>query len=354
MSRRLPPARTLKSRSAAWLPMKKTLAALGLLAIIPVVQGAEPFASPGTKALLTVDYLYASTGRKSSQGMYDPYEWRVTRNLSMEAQLAAHAPTAMPTVQAMDGAQVAQLQGKQAKAQSMATQMAPMQVDIQKIMARCGENEACISREVQKMGAAMAQDPKQMAAMNAVKKDAQSLASPGGVRYQAWRPTSQKGSYLIDERVQISVTDPICMSKPNHRCAREETRKGSGEVPVPAGARSKRTTGAVAGYSAVELDAQKGLLAIVLPVPLAALGYTETITSDEPDGTHETPIPRGARKREAFFRVSASGGGYMHEQPLIVALKGGWRDQAGEQVVKLKGDFGNGGTLTIRWRFKVM
>jgi len=35
-------------------------------------------------------------------------------------------------------------------------------------------------------------------------------------------------------------------------------------------------------------------------------------------------------------------------------LKGGWRDQAGEQVVKLPGAFGNGGTLTVRWRFRVL
>lgn len=334
--------------------MKKVLAALGILAIIPAVQGAEPFASPGAKALLTVDYLYDSTGRKSSQGMYDPYEWRVKRNLTLEAQLAAQAPTAMPTVQAIDGAQMAQLHGKQAKAQSVATQMAPMQMDIQKIMARCGENEACISREVQKMGAAMAQDPKQMAAMNAAKKDAQSLASPGAMRYQAWRPTAQKGTYVIEELVKVSVTDPICTSKPRHRCIREETRMGSGDVPVPADARSKGNAGAAAGISAVELDAEKGALTIGLPVPLAMLPYTETITSDEPDGTYDTPIPKGSRKRENFFRVSASGSGFMHDKPFTVALKGGWRDQAGEQTVKLPGEFGNGGTLTVRWRFKVL
>ena len=325
------------------------VAALGLPAL-----AADAFAPAGAKAILSVDYAYASTGRKSSQGMYDPYEWRVRRNLSLEAQLAAKAPSAMPTVQVMDDVQVSRVEDQQAKAQSMATQMAPMQGDIQKIMARCGDNEDCISREIRKLGDAMAKDPKRMAAMDAVKKDARSFASPGGMRYQAWRPTSQKGSYLIDELVQISVTDPICASKPKRRCTREETRKGSGEVRAPADARSKGNVGAVAGLSAVELDAQKERLAILLPVPLAMLEYTETITSDEPDGTHETPIPRGARKREAFFRVSASEAGYMHEVPFTVALKDGWRDQAGVQVVKLKGDFGDGGTLTIRWRFKVL
>ena len=277
MPRRHPPA---LRRSLAWV-------ALSMAGVCGSAHAAD-FAAAGAKALLTVDYLYASSGRKSSQGMYDPYEWRVKRNLSLEAQLAAQRPTAMPTVQAMDASQAAKLR---------------------------------------KMG---------------------------GMRYQAWRPTAQKGTYVIDERVRMSVTDPICASKPKHRCTREETRKGSGEVPVAADARSRGDARAAAGISAVELDARKGLLTIGLPVPLGMLPYTETITSDEPDGTYDTPIARGSRKRENFFRVSASGSGFMHDKPLTVVLKGGWRDQAGEQVVKLLGEFGNGGTLTVRWRFKVL
>jgi hypothetical protein len=338
--------------------MKKLLAfswiALFLSGACGLAPAAEPFAPVGTKAVLTVDYLYVSSGRKSSQGMYDPYEWRVKRNLSMEAQLAAHVPTALPTLQAMDSAQVASMQGQQAKAQAMAMNMAPMQRDMEKMIARCGDDEACITREVQGMGNAMAADPKKMAALNSAKKDAQGL-TPGAMRYQSWRPTLQKGSYLIDELVQISVTDPICTSKPRHRCTREETRKGSGEVPAPAAVSARDKAGAMAGISAVEVDAGKNMAAIMLPVPVVALPYTETITSDEPDGTHDTPIPRGARKREGFFRVSAGGsGGYSHDKPIIVALKGGWRDQSGEQVVKLPGDLRDGGTLTVRWRFKVL
>lgn len=329
------------------------LTAMVLAGAAGPAQAAGPFAPAGAKAVLTVDYLYASSGRKSSQGMYDPYEWRVKRSLSMEAQLAAQAPTVMPTVQAIDAAQMAALEGQSRKMQGVATSMAPMQQGVEKALAKCGDDEACITREVMGMGAAMSGDPKKMAALEATKKEAQGLG-PGASRYQAWRPTSQKGTYLIDEQVNISVTDPICTSKPRHRCTREETRKGSGEVPVPAGARSKGNAGAAAGLSAVELDAQKDAMTIVLPTPLAMLPYTETTTSDEPDGTYDKPIARGARKREGFFRVSASGSGFMHEKPITVALKGGWRDQSGEQVVKLAGDFGNGGTLTVRWRFKVL
>ena len=314
---------------------------------------AEPFAAAGTKAVLTVDYAYASSGRKSSEGMYDPYEWKVERTVSLEARLAAQAPTAMPTVQAIDSSQMAQLQGKSRKAQAIGTQMAPMHMDIEKMVARCGDDEACMTREIQKMGSAMANDPAKMAAIQGTKKDVDALTAPDALRYQAWRPTAQKGTYRIDERVHISNPDPICMAKPRHRCTREETRIGSGEVPVPAAAYAKGNEGAAAGLSAAEVDAAKGTLTLTLPAPLGMLAYTETITTDEPEGTHDKPTPKGAHKREAFFRVSGTGSGFMHEKPLTVALKGGWRSQQGEYTVPLKGSFGDAGTLHVRWRFAV-
>ena len=61
-----------------------------LLASAGTPHAAEPFAAPGAKATLTVDYSYESTGRKSSPGMYDPYEWRVKRTMSLVVDLAAH------------------------------------------------------------------------------------------------------------------------------------------------------------------------------------------------------------------------------------------------------------------------
>lgn len=46
-------------------------------------------------------------------------------------------------------------------------------------------------------------------------------------------------------------------------------------------------------------------------------------------------------------------GAMMHDKPITVALKGGWRSQSGEQVMNLKGELGEGGRLTVRWRFAV-
>ena len=69
-------------------------------------QANPTFAPAGTKATLTVDYLYESAGSKRSEGMYDPHEWRVKRTVSIAAELVAQAATALPSVQPADDKQV--------------------------------------------------------------------------------------------------------------------------------------------------------------------------------------------------------------------------------------------------------
>ena len=323
--------------------------AMTVAVMAPAAHAADPFAAAGAKATLSVEYVYESAGKQSSEGMYDPYEWRVKRSASLVADLAAQPATAMPTLQAIDAGQMAELKDKGAKARSVEKKMEPMMADVQKIIEKCGEDEACITRETQKMGEALRGTKELDTAMSA-KKDMQDLSKQGAPRYQAWRPTMQKGTYFIDETVHISSTDPICTGKPRHRCTRDEVRKGSGQIPVPPDA--KKNPGAVAGGSAVEVDTARNTITVTLPVPLFPLPYTETITTDEPEGTHDTPTPRGPQQKLLGFRVSATGGG-MHDKPFTVALKGGWRSQAGEEVVALKGEFGDAGKLTVRWRFIV-
>lgn len=71
--------------------------------------GDDAFAPTGAKASLSVDYVYESVGKKRSEGMYDPYEWRVKRSANLVAELAAQPATAMPTLQAIDASQMAEL-----------------------------------------------------------------------------------------------------------------------------------------------------------------------------------------------------------------------------------------------------
>ena len=318
----------------------RTVAAAVVVVMMPAVHAADAFAPIGAKATLTVDYVYESTGKKRSEGMYDPYEWRVKRTVNLVADLTAQPVSALPTLQAVDAAQMAALKDKTRKAQAVQTDMAPVMADVQKIMAKCGEDEACLTRESQKLGAAMQGTPKMDAAMKA-KKDMQALGTPDAPRYQGWRATAQRGSYLIDETVHVSVPDPLCASRPRHRCTRDETRKGSGEIPLPPEAKKNR--GLAAGIAAVEVDAGKNTLTLRLPIPMFMLPYTETITTDEPSRSED---PKGPQKKQHSFRVGS-------DKPLTVALKGGWRSQAGEQVVPLKGELGDTGNLTVRWRFNV-
>jgi hypothetical protein len=311
------------------------------LAIAAPAGAADVFASPGAKATLTVDYIYSSSGSKSSS-LYDPYQGRVARNVKLIAELVAQPATAMPTVQPMDATQMAGLKDKAEKVQAVSNDMAPMMADAQAIMEKCGDDEECVTREVMKMGAGMQEKD-----VSKAKKGVEELSKQDAPRYQAWRATSQKGTYSIDETVHISNKDPICQSRPRQRCTRDEVRKGAGEVPPPPG--RKKSNDAAAGIGAVELDSAKNTVTLALPVPLALLPYTETITTDEPEGTHDTPTPKGPQKKLHGFRVSNTGP--THEKPLTVPLKGGWRSQSGEEVINLEGENGEAGKLTIRWSF---
>ena len=177
---------------------RQALLCASLLTVSATAQAADAFAAAGAKATLTVDYVYESSGSTRSEGLYDPHEWRVKRSATLVTDLAAQPATASPTMQLLDAAQTAQLKTMGDKSQAMATKMAPMMAGAEAITAKCGEDEGCISREAQKMGAAMQGTPQMATAMSA-KKEAQEAFAPGAPRYQAWRGTAQKTSYLIDE-----------------------------------------------------------------------------------------------------------------------------------------------------------
>lgn len=100
------------------------------------------------------------------------------------------------------------------------------------------------------------------------------------------------------------------------------------------------------------MDSAKNTITVRVPIPLYPLPYTETITTDEPEGSTDTPTPKGPQQKQHMFRTHA-GGTMSPDKPFTVSLKGGWRSQSGEQVVMLKGEFGDAGKLVVRWKFTV-
>lgn len=327
-------------RTGVWmsaLPLALTLASGAGTA-----WGAD-FAPKGAKAQLSVEYSYESAGRKADK--YDSRDWRVRRMLKLTADLAAKAPATLSQVNAPDAQQMARIGQQQAQAQKMATQMAPMMASAEQIVAKCGEDEKCIEREAMKMGAALS-GTRQLEETQKLGKETAAVMQPDALRYQLWQATAQQGSYEIDESLHIVHADPICMTLPKARCTRDEKRQGSGAAPAALPETVKSGMGG--GFALAEVDTGANTLTLRLPGALNLLPTTETITTDEPRGTHEVEPPKGPQKRLFDFREA------REIKPFTVALKGGWRSQSGEQVQTLKNDRGETGKLTVRWRFAVL
>jgi len=317
------------------------LAAIGAftLGAGPAIHAAD-FAPVGAKATLSVEYRYESSGvvNGSPDRVYHVREWRVRRSADVVAELVAQKPQPLSSTQAMEPAQLAKVQQQQAQAQKAAKQMAPMMADAQAVVAKCGNDEKCIEREVMKMGAGMA-GTQQLADTQKVGAETAAVLQPGANRYQRWQGRTQKSSYSVDEAWHVVHADPICMSLPRGRCTHDMTRKGGGNV---APSQSPAT---------FEFDAQNGTLTVLLPVPMGAMGCTEVHTTDEPEGTHDTAVPKGPQPCQMALRIAAE----SKSTPSPLSVKGGWRSQAGEYTVA----FGAGGwhnapgepgKLVVRWR----
>lgn len=316
--------------------------ALASLAAVPTLR-AQPggFAPAGARATLTVEYRYEAQGRK--QDKYDLHEWKLRRSAELVAELQAQKPTALPAMQPLDAAQTARMGQQQAQAQRLATQMQPMMASAQAIVEKCGDDEKCIERETMAMGAAMAGTPQLDSTLRTGRETA-AVMQPGADRYQRWEGRAQQGSYVIEESWHVVHADPICVRLPKARCTHDMQRKGSGAI----------TAGNTA--AAAELDLQAQTLMLKLPVPHGPLAYVETQTTDEPDGTHSTPTPKGPQNGQIVLRLTADGKLMLPD--LKVALKGGWRSQSGEQVLAMPAEPWHGapadnGRLVMRWRFSV-
>jgi len=304
--------------------MNRTALLAAALTVVTAQARGDAFAARGTKATLSVEYVYESTGKKADRN--DSHEWRVKRTVQMSADLVAQPPQALASLTEMEAGQKADIKNKQEKIKSAQQKMAPMTADIEKIMAKCGEDEACIEREVAAYGLAMGDKPE----IDSARKDAAEASRQAPPRYQMWTATLQKGTFSIDESSHIIDGDPIC---PGARCTHDQTRKGGGEIPRPPG---KPDPAAVAGPSKVEVDSAGKTMTVVFPVPLMALPYVQTLKTDDPE--EKSGTSQGSLR---FPSVTPT--------TIRVALKGNGRDESGTQETKVQGAGGEGGTLTVRW-----
>jgi hypothetical protein len=298
-----------------------------LLVLVAGSAHAELLVPKGTKATLSVQYEYTAVGKKADK--YDPREWQVSRSINLVAQMRADMQQPMSTLRPMDAAQSADLKNKQAHVASAQKKMQPTMDDMMKIADRCGDDEACITKAVTNYGMNMEITPE----LASARDDIAIASKQGGPRYQTWQALSQQGTYAVDETYRGATSDLACFNKPKQRCNRQETRKGGGAIPAPAGKASPST-------AMFEVDSLKKDIFMTLPIPLAALSYTRDVVSDYPD---EERGPGQGVLTNLLDKV----------KPITVVIPADLHSVAGTQTIKLDGQEGEGGTLTVKWQFSM-
>ena len=310
--------------------MKRTTVLALALAASTLSVNAQVLAPKGAKGTLTVEYTYASNGKTQDQN--DSHQWNVKRTVKLRADMVAQAPQSLSSMNEMDAGQKADMKAKQERAKSAQEKLAPLQADIQKIMEKCGEDEACLQREIQKYGMANSDSATMNSAMSA-RGDVEAVSKQGPARYQMWTAASQSGTYSIEESRKDVVADPACGA--SLHCTTDENAKGAGDVPLPPGARAGTPA---PGAAFAEVDAEGKTLTLTLPVPLSTLPYTKTVKSNAP-GTRSGTFPAQVRCPPKDLK------------PVQVALKGGGRSESGTEEIPIAGAGPDGGTLTVRWTF---
>jgi hypothetical protein len=308
-------------------------------ALLVVPAHAQLTQPKDTKATLTVGFAYESSGSQPDRpGNPVATQWRVKRSVSVTATLQAKAPAGLPVVHAPDAAVKAGMSDVQQRTQQATTQAQPMMQNAMAMIAKCGEDEACLAREAAAMGAAM-QGNKQ--AEDAFKSSAAAgnaqAALAGTGRYQLWQATAQSPSqYSVDEELHEQTRDPICLGHPKDTCKTDDIIKGSGTLPA---------TGSPSGQ--FEIDTQTGTVAFRFPVPPIVLPATLTRTGDHPEKK------AGASQQQVTLVAGGSKVPGVTEGTLTAAIKD-VRNASGSQTFDVDGgDFGKKGKLTINWRISV-
>jgi hypothetical protein len=298
---------------------------------------AQALAAPGAKGTLTVEYLYEHTGQAIGKERQD--RWRIRRSVQLEAQLVAGKPASVPTMQPLDAQQLGKIDQQRAQVDKVSKAMAPSMASVQALMAKCGNDDACMEREGAKLAQALSAQQRDPTADQALGRETSAVMAQDAAKYQVWGGVAQRGRFTIDETLQSKVIDPLCHKMPGLLCTHDTVRKGGAELPA-----------AASSLAAVEVDLRSNRLALRLPIPVGALPVTQTTRTDEPLPSG-TPPPAKTETVQFVLRTTADGK-IAPDKALVVPLSGAaWRSQAGEQVVTLGGGGAEGGKLLVRWRF---
>jgi hypothetical protein len=240
---------------------------VALLAAAPA--SADPFSPLKSKATLSVTYTLTGGGTDRPDSHEREVIWTVENRYDVKATLVAEKPSGFGGLHKPDAAETASMQQRQAAAEAGAQNMQGMMEMAQKIMEKCGDDEACMQAETIKMSQQIdPNDPK----LKAAKQNIETASAMPGDRYQLFSAGPQSGTYKMTEKAHEAYFDAACSLKNQAPCAFDTAVAGAGKLTDPQG-NTSFTFGIMA-----EVDTQAGTLIFTLPVPGFAK-VTKTVTS---------------------------------------------------------------------------
>lgn len=295
------------------------------VAMFAVSAHAQLLVPKGTKGTLKVTYQFKSDGKVESSSKDRKANWRALRVVEITGQYVAEAPQPFSALR-QDKQQKQDVASLQSKVETAQKTLQPTMNDMMKIVEKCNEDEACISREIAAYGNQMSPET----VKTGKEQVGAAMQAATATRFQMWKQTSQTGTYRIDEEVVKQVYEMTCDDV--RVCKSTEIRKGAGDIAPPPGKPS-------GGASFLEVDSTNKDVLAMLPLPLTPLTYTSTITTtipDEKSGTGKQVSPPWMMKGS---------------KPDAVAIRGDLKTVSGMQTYKVEGEEDAGGTLTVNWTF---
>src|SRR5262249_32956804 len=133
--------------------------------------------------------------------------WSVNDRYQVKAEMIAEKPSGFGGMHKPDAQETASMEQRQAAAAAGAQNMQGMMEMAQKIMEKCGDDEACMQAETMKMSQQI--DPNAPELQEAKKNMAVATQMPGD-RYQIFSTGQQTGTYTIAEKAHEAYFDAAC------------------------------------------------------------------------------------------------------------------------------------------------
>jgi hypothetical protein len=301
---------------------------LALLAAGPAT--ADPFSPLKSKATLTLTYTLTGGGTDRPDSHEREVIWSVENRYEVKATLVAEKPSGFGSFHKPDAAETASMQQRQAAAEAGAQNMQGMMEMAQKIMEKCGEDEACIQQETIKMSQQIdPNDPK----LKAAKQNIETASAMPGDRYQLFSAGPQSGTFKVTEKAHEAYFDAACSLKNQAPCAFDTAVAGAGKLTDPQG-NTSFTLGVMA-----EVDTQNGSLILTMPVPGFAK-VKKTVASQSKD------VKTGSFEATRALKASQVGG----EQ--ITVACGACKSASGTVTRDVEDELlGRPAKLVIDWKF---